>query len=98
MQLGYPVLNNAAGVVNGTPFVVGQGGNYLYLAQGTFGGATVKLQILGPDATNYIDVPNSAMTVAGALQVQLPAGSTVRGAIVGGAATGIFTSLGLVSR
>jgi len=97
MQLSLPVLSNV-GITTGAPVVVGEGGLYLYIACGTFGGATVKLQILGPDGVTYVDVPGSSMTVGGGLNVQLPSGSTVRGSVAAGAPSAIFASLGFVSQ
>jgi hypothetical protein len=75
---------------------VDEGGLYQYLVSGTFSGATIKLQVLGPDGSTFIDVPNSSMTAAGALNVELPAGSTVKSVITAGPPSGVNASLGYV--
>lgn len=88
------LLSNAG--ATGTPVVINKGGLYQYLVNGTFTGATIVLQTLSIDGVTYIPVPNSSMTAAGSLNVELPAGSTVRAAITGGPPTGMYASLGFV--
>ena len=93
IQQSYPLLSNVA--VTGNPFKVG-GGFYAFAVLGTFGGATVKLQILGPDATTYMDIDSSiALTAAGVQGVDLPAGATVKAVVTGGAPSGLYASLSL---
>lgn len=73
-------------------------GDYLFDVAGTFGGATVGLQLLGPGGSTWIDVRDGtgvlAFTSAGAVLVSLPAG-TVRAMITGG--TGVALSARLRS-
>lgn len=38
-----------------SPFTI-KGGGYLVSVSATFGGGSVKLQILGPDGTTYLDI------------------------------------------
>src|SRR5882672_9155397 len=60
---------------------------------GTFGGATVKLQVLGPDGATWIDAGvGTTLTAAGMGVVYLPPGM-VQAVIVGGAPAGIFAAL-----
>lgn len=73
------LLTGAANNVNGTANVIDMGGKYLWMVDGTFDGNTVKMQILGPDGTNYIDFPNCSATAAGVVEVELPTGAVVRG-------------------
>ena len=96
MRINLRTLTNVGAAGNGPGVVVDEGGLYQYLVSGTFGGTTAKLQTLGPDGTTYIDVPNSSMTAAGALNVELPAGSTVRSVLTGGTPTVMNASLGYV--
>lgn len=69
-------------------------GRYLAVVQGTLDGATVTLEMLGPDGTNYVTLPDFSKTAAGSGVVYLPAGAMVRGAVAGGTApTGLYLSL-----
>jgi hypothetical protein len=95
-KLGLSVLSNMGGAGNGSNVTIGEGGLYQYLVHGTFSGTTAKLQTLGPDGTNFIDVPNSSMSAAGALNVELPSGSIVRGVLTSGTPTAMYASLGFV--
>ena len=94
MRLILPLLASAS--ATGAPVVVPEGGLFQYLVNGTFTGATATLQVLSTDGTTYITVPNSSMTAAGALNVELPQGVTVRAALTGGTPTVMFASLGFV--
>lgn len=90
----YLLISNAA--VTGPATVLQQGGLYSFNVVGTFGGATVKLQILGPDDSTYVDIPTASHTAAGVIGVYLPAGGNVKAVITGGPPTGIYASLALV--
>lgn len=59
--------------------------------QGTLGGGSVKLQLMGPDATNPVDM-TSAITSAGTTAIDLPAGS-MRLVITGGSVSGLYVQL-----
>jgi hypothetical protein len=60
---GFVLLSNAS--ATSTP-VLWPGGKGTFLASATFGGGTVKLQVMGPDGTNYIDVgTDTTLTAAG---------------------------------
>lgn len=84
------LIDNAA--VTG-PAVAVAPGRYCYAVDGTFGGATVALKMLGPDGTNYIGVgDDAALTAEGAVLVDLPACS-VRAEISGGSPANIHASL-----
>ena len=47
------ISNQAAGSY---PFRLDIGGRYMMTVHATFGGGTVKLQVLGPDGVTYLDV------------------------------------------
>lgn len=66
------------------------GGQGVFAAAGTFGGATVSLQFLGPDAATWIDAGvGTTLTAAGAGIFHLPP-VPIRAAVTGGAPSGIF--------
>lgn len=90
------VFNNQTATGNGADVQVPVGGTYCLAINGTFGGTSFKLQIKGPDGSNYIDIPNTTFTAAGVVSVDLPAGSIVRGVLTGGAAMAIYSTLGYV--
>lgn len=71
-------------------------GRYAFAAAGTFGGATVKPQMLGPDGATWLDLgTESALTAAGTCLLHLPAG-TYRGNVAGGTPSGIYATLAYV--
>lgn len=72
------------------------GGKHLLTINGTFGGTTAKLQVLGPDGTNYIDVPTASFTAAGAIIVDLPVNTTVKAVLTGGTPSAMYATLALV--
>ena len=76
---------SATGAAKGWP-----GGAGVFTATGTFGGATVKLQQLGPDGTTWLDISGDAVTLStpGQGGFVLPAGP-VRAAVVGGTPSGL---------
>lgn len=68
-------------------------GRYCYAVDGTFGGATVTLKLLGPDGSSYISVgADAALTAEGAVIVELPA-CDVRAEVSGGSPSGLYASL-----
>lgn len=54
------------------------GGRYVFAVVATWGGGTVKLQMLGPNGSTWLDVTNASFTADGYIGVELPAGSQVR--------------------
>lgn len=75
-------------------------GRYCFAVNGTFGGATVGLEMLGPDGTNYIPIEDDggaiAITSAKSLAVLLPAGS-YRATVSGGSGAALYASLSRVT-
>ena len=83
------------GSVSGTQ-VNWAGGIGVFAAVGTFGGATVKLQFIGPDGVTLVDAgAATTLTANGAGVFYLPPGP-VQGTIVGGAPSAIFASVSRV--
>lgn len=85
-----------ASIANGVDVQVPVGGAYFVAINGTFGGTSFKMQVKGPDGTNYIDIPSSTFAVAGVVEVDLPAGAIVRGVLTGGAGMSIYATASLV--
>lgn len=83
------LLNNASATGAGDRWT---GGTGVFAACGTFGGATVKLQFLGPDGATWIDVgTDTTLTAAGGAMFILPA-VQIRAAVSGGAPSGLSAS------
>ncbi len=81
------LLSNASATGSGK---VWNGGEGAFLVAGTFGGATVTLQILGPDGSTWLDVgTDAALTAAGAVGFSLPPG-TIRAEVDGGTPSGLY--------
>lgn len=94
VQIGgatYQLLTNVA--VTGAAVTGIAGGEYLWAVAGTFGGATVKLQYLGPDGTTYIDVPSASLTAVGAVLVRIGANASVKAVVTGGTPSGLYSNL-----
>lgn len=88
------LLSNAA--ASGSAVTINTGGRYIYVVAGTFSGTSSKLQMLGPDGTTFIDVPNTTFAAAGYVAVELPAGASIKAVLTGGTPTGMYATLGLV--
>lgn len=70
--------------------VTWHGGEGVLTVCGTFGGASVSLQTLGPDGVTWIDVGTSTtLTSAGAPNFRLPQGQ-IRVAVTGGTPSGLY--------
>lgn len=83
---------NAVGlpVTAGTDYAFGGGPCVFSVAAGAFNGATVKLQVLGPDGATWIDAGTACtLTANGFGFVYLPH-SRVRVNVAGGTPTGLF--------
>lgn len=53
---------------------VWSGGKAMMVWNATVGGGNVKLQILGPDGSTWVDVASSTLSAVGTLNVDLPLG------------------------
>lgn len=73
------------------------GGRMVVTVVATFGGATIKLQMLGPDGSTLLDVSPSQtnFTANGNGVVDLPP-CQIQGTVVGGAPSGVFMSIARV--
>lgn len=66
------------------------GGRGLFTAAGTFGGATLTLQLMGPDATTWIAAgADTTLAAAGAGVFDLPPGQ-IRVQVAGGTPSGLY--------
>lgn len=69
------------------------GGTAFFDVVGTFGGATVSLQFLGPDGTTWMSFgAGSDFTAAGCAVVMSRPGQ-VRAAVSGGAPSGLYATI-----
>lgn len=93
---GVALLSNVATQVTGAT-VNWQGGIAAFVTMGTFGGATVSLQILGPDGATWIALgASTTVTSAGVVTpVYVPAGP-VRAVVSAANPTGLYCSLAAV--
>ncbi len=66
------LLSNAA-AGNGAAFNLNVGGWYALIAEATWGGGSVKLQVQSPQGT-WIDVTSSSQSANGMVLLQLPPG------------------------
>lgn len=71
------------------------GGDYIWSVVGTFGGASVQLQALGPDGATYqnIGAAKTAPDTTGGTGVGLGTNATVKAVVTGGTPTGLFATL-----
>lgn len=87
---GATLLSNAT--ATGTAVAV-NAGRYAFMCDGTFSGATVTLQILGPDGSSYLSAgSDAALTAEGAVLVELP-NCSVRALVASGPPSGMYATL-----
>lgn len=83
------LLSNASATGSATQW---PGGTGVFAAAGTFGGATVSLQFLGPDGSTWIDAgSDTTLTTAGGGGFFLDSGQ-IRAAVSGGSPSGLYAS------
>lgn len=81
------LLNNASATGDWEQW---DGGTGVFSAAGTFSGATVKMQFLGPDGSTAIDVgTDTTLTAAGGGGFVLPP-CRIRAAVSGGPPSGMY--------
>jgi hypothetical protein len=70
--------------------VLWPGGRGAFTAAGTFGGATVSLDFLGPDGATWIAMgPETTLTAAGGALFDFPQ-SPIRASVTGGTPSGLY--------
>lgn len=87
----YQLLENAA--ATGAPVGPIVQGSYIWAVAGTFGGATVKLQTLGPDGATYVDVAGASMTANGAMEVRIGGGAMIKVVVTGGVPSALYSNV-----
>lgn len=85
------LLSNAS--ATGNSFQVNNSRDYVFSVDGTFGGATVTLQLLSPDGSSWLSITNAAFTAEGAVAVFLGADSTVRVLVASGIPSALYAAL-----
>lgn len=88
------LLSNAS--TTGEAIGIGKGGAFAVVGDGTFGGATLQLQLLSPDGSSWISITDATLTAEGAFVVDLPDGATIRMLVSGGAPSALYASIGSV--
>lgn len=90
MGIRLDLLSNASATGSAQAWPGGCGS---FFAAGTFGGATVTLQVLGPDGSTYLAVGDLAtLTSAGGCNFLL-APCTLRVAVTGGTPSGLYATV-----
>jgi hypothetical protein len=87
------LLSNASAALTGNA-LFWQGGTATFNLIGTMGGATVSLQVIGPDGQTWQALgASTTVTATGAVTgLQIPAGP-VRCVVTGGPPTGLYATL-----
>lgn len=67
--------------------------DYVFSICGDFAGATIQLQLLGPDDTTWLDIANGTFAAQGATVVYLGAGNTIRAHVASGTPGALFIGL-----
>lgn len=89
------LLNNSSTSGNPTYWPGGVG---VFAATGTFGGATVTLEFLGPDGVTYLAAgSNTTLTAAGAGVFYLPQ-TMIEAVVSGGAPSALYAYASLVQK
>lgn len=83
------LLNNVA--VTGSS-VRAKGGNYIWEAEGTFGGATLQLQAANANGT-MTNITGASLTANGFVSVELGADALVRVTVTGGSPANLYSAL-----
>jgi hypothetical protein len=73
------------------------GGQGFFTVVATFGGATVKLQYLGPDGATLVDVSGASFTAAGGATFSLPP-CKIQATVSGGTPSAIYASAARILR
>jgi hypothetical protein len=81
------LLSNASATGAG---VTWPGGTGVFTVAGTIGGATVALEVLGPDGATWLNAgSDGTLTAAGMCAFDLPQGQ-IRASVTGGTPSGVY--------
>lgn len=69
-----------------------KGGNYIWEAEGTFGGATLQLQAANANGT-MTNITGASLTANGFVSVELGANALVRVTVTGGSPANLYSTL-----
>ena len=69
------------------------GGTYIWSAVGTFSGATLTLEFLGPDNTTYVAISGVSLTANGSAEIDATIGAIIRCVVTGGSPSGLYSTL-----
>lgn len=69
-----------------------KGGNYIWEAEGTFGGATLQLQAANANGT-MTNITGASLTANGFVSVELGANALVRVTVTGGSPANLYSNL-----
>ena len=72
--------------------VTAKGGNYIWGAEGTFGGATLQLQATNANGT-FTNITGAALTAAGFISVMIGANVQVKVTVTGGSPSALYSTL-----
>lgn len=87
------LLSNASATSSPTSAL--SGGQYIWKVTGTFSGATVTLQSLGPDGSTYQDV--TSLTANGQAFVNVGVDEVLRATVTSGTPSALYSTLSKVS-
>lgn len=89
------MARNASLLSNGSATGTAQGmepGDYCWAVDGTFGGATVSLQMQSPDGSSWLTIEDTDFTAESAVIVTLPA-NMYRALVASGTPSALYATL-----
>lgn len=91
----YTLASNAsiASGAGGDAITGVKAGSYIWSLTGTFGGATISLEALGPDGVTYVSVTGASLTANGEKGVVIGENATLRLKSTGAASSALYSSL-----
>lgn len=89
MTQSVSLLSNAS--ATGSTVAAGPG-DYCYMVDGTFGGATVLLQMQSADGSSFLTIADTGLTAEGAVIVTLPLG-VYKALVAGGTPSALYATL-----
>jgi hypothetical protein len=86
------LLSNAS--ATGDWVTLASGGDFVISVDGTFGGATVQIQLRSPDGSSALDIEDADFTAEGSVGITLPLNAVVRAEVSGGTPSALYASIG----